>query len=105
VEKRFVTLDVSYPEALRRVRADPDTSRVGSRDPQVLRFLHAQYMAALPFLNSSSVVVDADRSTAQELARSIAGTVPAGLEADPVTKKRPSGKTPRSPKGRRSVRR
>lgn len=75
VHERLVTLDVSYGEALRRAQGDPDPTRVVSRDPQVLQRLHTQFVSALPFLKASSFVVEADRLTPQELARSIAETM------------------------------
>jgi thymidylate kinase len=75
VRERVVTLDVSYGEALRRAQGDPDPTRVGTRDPQVLQRHHTQFVSALPFLNASSLVVEADRLTPQELARLIAETV------------------------------
>lgn len=71
VAERFVTLRVSYDETLRRVQADPAEDRVMSRDPRILEFLHAQYRAALPFLEANSLVIDADTLTPDEIAEAI----------------------------------
>ncbi len=72
---RFVTLKVSFEQALHRAKSDPNTSRVVSRDAEVLRLLHEQFAEALPFLRASSLVVDADQLSPIELARSIAESV------------------------------
>ena len=69
VELRFVSLVVSYEQALRRVLGDP--SRGASRDPEFLKRLHAQFVAALPFLRAASRMVEADRQTPGELAACI----------------------------------
>lgn len=70
VEHRFVSLVVSFEQALRRVSGDP--SRGASRDPEFLKRLHAQFVAALPFLRASSRIVEADRQTPGEIAACIA---------------------------------
>jgi tRNA uridine 5-carbamoylmethylation protein Kti12 len=78
VEHRFVSLVVSYEQALRRVSGDP--SRGASRDPEFLKRLHSQFVGALPFLRASSLVVEADRQTPGELAAWIKDAVsPDGL--------------------------
>jgi hypothetical protein len=66
VEHTFVTLLVSYDEALCRVSGD--LSRGASRDPQFLRRLHAQFVEALPFLRASSLLVEAGQRTPREIA-------------------------------------
>jgi len=73
VEYRFVTLVVSLEEALGRVSGD--LSRGMSRDPQFLKRLHSQFVAALPFLRASSLLVEADQQTPRELAELIRNTV------------------------------
>jgi hypothetical protein len=81
VEHRFVTLMVSYEEALRRVAGDP--SRGLSRDPHFLRRLHVQFVEALPFLRTSSLAIDADRRSPGELAEAImVETTGSGAGAD-----------------------
>ncbi len=74
-DAKFVTLNVSYEEALQRVQSDPDPTRVVSRNPDVLQRLHTEFVRALPWLRSSSSVIEADRMTPQEIARSIAEKV------------------------------
>lgn len=69
VEQHFITLAVSYEQALHRVSGDP--SRGMSRDPQFLKHLHAQFIRALPFLRACSLVVDADELTPHKLAERI----------------------------------
>jgi shikimate kinase len=64
-ERHFVTLEVSFEQALHRVAGDP--SRGLSRDPDFLGWLHAQFVQALPFLRASSLVVDADQRSPHEL--------------------------------------
>ena len=73
IEHRFVTLMVSYNEVLKRVSGD--LSRGMSRDPQFLKRLHQQFVAALGFLRDSSMVVEADHRTPSELAESIRGAM------------------------------
>jgi shikimate kinase len=76
VQHRFVTLEASYEQALRRVSGD--ASRGMSRDPQFLKRLHAQFLEALPFLRACSLVVDTDQQTAAELAKTIRDAVLSG---------------------------
>ncbi len=73
VEHRFVTLVVSYEEALRRVSGDP--SRGASRDPQFLKRLHSTFVEALPFLRAASLLVEADQDTPREMAELIRDAV------------------------------
>ncbi len=68
-ELRFVTLDVSYEQALARVSGDP--TRGLSRDPAFLRRLHDSYLAALPFLREVGPVIAADLGSLEQLAESI----------------------------------
>ena len=66
----FVTLQVSFQEALRRAQADPTRGR--SQDPQ---FLGSQFgarhdvLAAVP---ATDIVIDTERATAQAAAATIA---------------------------------
>ncbi len=69
VALRFVTLDVSYEQALVRVSGDP--TRGLSRDPAFLWRMHQQYLAALPFLRSAGPVLAADEPSPEELAEAI----------------------------------
>ena len=66
VEEKFFTLVVSYKGALRRVRGD--SKRQASRDPKFLKRLHEDFVRALPYLESASVLVPADDQTPEELA-------------------------------------
>jgi hypothetical protein len=70
-----VTLQVSFERALERVRADADPGRVASRNPAILRWLHGQFDAALPFLAANSTLLEADGETAGNLAGRISGLV------------------------------
>jgi shikimate kinase len=65
IEHRFFTLRLSYEQALVRVQADP--SRGASKDPVVLRSLHASFAQALPFLEEASVVIDTNTLTQEEV--------------------------------------
>lgn len=76
-----VTLQVSFDQALERVQADPDPGRVVSRDPAVLRWLHNQYVEALPYLTATSLMVDAGSVPADEVADRIAESVLADVRA------------------------
>lgn len=75
----LVALDVSFEEALRRAQADPHPGRVVSRDPEFLRALHGQFTDALPFLRVRGLVVDADRSSPDEVAVSIGESIRGAL--------------------------
>ena len=71
----YVSLRVSYEEALRRAQGDP--SRGVSRDPNFLGpyfAARADLFAAGP---STDLVIDTERATATEAAKSIARTLPA----------------------------
>jgi len=70
----FVTLEASYEQALVRVAGDP--TRGMSRDADFLRRLHEQFQRALPYLRASSLVVDADSRTPDELAKEISSALP-----------------------------
>lgn len=74
-QTKVVALNVSYPETARRVEADPATDRIVSRDPHVLRYLHAQFVNALPFLETAGLVVHSDSLTPAQIAGTIAGTI------------------------------
>jgi len=66
VEKMHFALLVSYDEALRRARGD--STRGKSQDPKFLKQLHDNFVKALPYLESASVVVPADSRTPEEIA-------------------------------------
>ncbi len=66
------TLRVSFDCALERVAADPDPARVASRNPEILRWLHDQFVAALPYLNMHSTVVEANLESIDSVAAQIA---------------------------------
>jgi predicted kinase len=67
IEPQFVTLRVSFPEALRRVSGDP--SRRLSRDHGFLAEAHAKFNA-LPLV-SSDLMLDSEAEDASTLARVI----------------------------------
>ena len=79
VRLRLVTLMVSFEQALQRAQSDPDPSRIVSRDAEVLRLLHGQFVEALPFLRAKSLVLDADRLSPSELALSLADSIMADV--------------------------
>lgn len=66
----FVTLRVSFGEALRRVRGDP--SRGLSRDPAFLARNHADFAAQLEPLRETDLVLDTTDATPLQLATAIA---------------------------------
>jgi thymidylate kinase len=66
------TLRVSFERALERVAADPDPGRVASRNPEVLKWLHDQFVTALPYLNLHSTVIEADLESIDDVAAQIA---------------------------------
>ncbi len=76
VEEKYFTLLVSYEEALRRARGD--STREASRDPKFLKRLHDNFVKALPYLESASVLVRADDRTPEELAALMVDDVLAG---------------------------
>lgn len=67
----LVALKVSLNETVRRVEADPAPDRVLSRNPEVLRYLHSEFETALPFLNASGAVIEADSLSPAYLAEAI----------------------------------
>lgn len=72
---RLVTLNVSFERALHRAQSDPNRG-IFSRDrKKFLRLQHGEFAEALPFLWANSLVLDADRPSPVELARSIAESV------------------------------
>ena len=54
-----------------------DSSRGASRDPKFLKWLHDNFVKALPYLESASVVLRADDRTPEELAALMVDTLPA----------------------------
>ncbi len=75
VRPQFVTLLVSYDEAVRRVQDDP--TRSTSRDPSFLKREHAQFHAILEPLKSTDLILDSTDQTPQEIATAIAKGVAA----------------------------
>jgi shikimate kinase len=65
VVHHFFTLRLSYERALERVQHDP--SRGVSKNPTFLRLVHNDFIQALPFLQTASIVIDADTRTLDEL--------------------------------------
>jgi hypothetical protein len=68
---RFVTLDVSSKETLRRAQSDPSPDRTVSRNIEVQQRLHAQFAQARPFLQAHSLMIDATVLSPIDLAQSI----------------------------------
>jgi hypothetical protein len=75
-DEAYFTLLVSYEVVLGRVQGDP--ARGASRDPEFLKWLHDNFLRALPYLESASVVLRADDPTPEELAALMVDTLPAG---------------------------
>lgn len=73
VDTRYVTLRVSFEEALRRAQADP--TRGLSRDPNVLGRYFAGAERWLATVPTTDVVLDTERMTATSAAGAIAGLV------------------------------
>jgi shikimate kinase len=69
----YVTLLVSFDEALRRARRDPTRGR--SRDPAFLRPYFAAVEPALATVPEADVVIDTERVPARTAALTIAGLV------------------------------
>src|SRR5690349_7193281 len=61
VKLSFFTLQLSYERNLERAQGDP--LRGGSKDPSFLKWLHMQFVQALPFLQEQSVVIATDART------------------------------------------
>jgi shikimate kinase len=64
----FVSLHASFDTVSSRVMADTDPGRVASKQPAILRALHDEYEAALPFLRERSVCIDADARPTEAVA-------------------------------------
>lgn len=75
VNEGYFTLLVSYEMALRHALGDP--ARGESKDPKFLKWLHDNFVKALPYLESASVVLRADDRTPEELAALMVDTLPA----------------------------
>ena len=73
VELVFVTLQVSFDEALRRVQSDPTRGR--SRDPQFLASHFAARRDVLAAAPATDIVIDTERISAKAAAESIARLV------------------------------
>jgi hypothetical protein len=65
VERSFFTLQLSYERNLERAQADP--LRGGSKNPSFLKWLHTQFVQALPFLQQQSVVITTDVLTVDQV--------------------------------------
>ena len=70
----YVTLQVSFEEALRRAQADP--TRGVSRDPRVLRPYFTAISPVLANVPATDIVVDTERMTPSSIAATIASLVP-----------------------------
>ena len=70
---RFVTLRVSFDEALRRAQADPTRGR--SRDPAFLRPYFESVERVLEAVPETDVVIDTERTPAASAAQAIARLV------------------------------
>lgn len=80
---KFVTLEVSFEETLRRVTVDPSVDRVATRNPEVLRWHHDQFTNALPFLRATSATFDANNVSPDELAMRISRTLQESTTSEP----------------------
>jgi shikimate kinase len=67
------TLMVSYEQVLHRVQGDP--TRGASRDPEFLKRLHDNFVSATPYLETVSVLVQADHPSSEDVAALIADAV------------------------------
>jgi thymidylate kinase len=72
---RFVTLDVSSKETLRRAQSDPSSDRTVSRSVEVQQRLYAQFAQARPFLQANSLMIDANILSPIDLAQSIVHSI------------------------------
>jgi thymidylate kinase len=61
----FFTLQITYESALERVQGDP--SRGDSKNPAFLKWLHSQFVQALPFLEERSIVINTDALTLDQV--------------------------------------
>ncbi len=68
IRRCFVSLHASFKTVSARVMADTDPGRVASKQPTILRALHDEYEAALPYLRERSVCIDADVRPAEAVA-------------------------------------
>jgi hypothetical protein len=78
--RRFCfTLVVSYGQALQRVEGD--RTRGASRDPEFLKQMHNKFAKALPYLETVSVLAQADHPSAEEVAALIADALFTGANS------------------------
>lgn len=68
-EPLFVTLQISYDEAVQRVQGD--TTRGISRDPEFLKKAHIDFEAILEPLKSTDLMLDSTHQSARQLAVAI----------------------------------
>lgn len=61
----FFTVNLSYEQTLSHAQHDP--FRGGSKEPAVLQSLHASFVQSLPFLRKTSIVVDTNSLTVEEV--------------------------------------
>jgi hypothetical protein len=73
IRPTWITLDVSFPEALRRAQGDP--SRGISKDPGFLRAHMEEFRTALRELPPGDLVIDTETCAPEEIAARAAGTV------------------------------
>jgi shikimate kinase len=71
-----IALQVSFDRTLERVVADTDPGRVASRNPAMLKPLHDQFVAALPYLKANGTVLETDRESVHGVASQIVQLVP-----------------------------
>jgi shikimate kinase len=76
----FVTLQVSFDEALRRAQADSTRGR--SQDPQFLRSHFAARHDVLAAVPTNDIVIDTERTTATAAAKVIAAWLRTSLHPD-----------------------
>jgi thymidylate kinase len=75
---RYVTLTVSFEEALKRTQADPDPRRDTSRQRNWLLKHHERAASLFEPLRGTDLIVDTDARTLDQVARRIAASLPLG---------------------------
>jgi hypothetical protein len=69
----FFTLQLTYERSLERVQGDP--LRGESKNPSFLKWLHTQFVQALPFLREHSVVITTDALTVEQVVAQLIATM------------------------------
>ena len=77
-EVRYVTLNVSFEEALRRTQADADPRRDTSRQRNWLLSHHEQAAPLFEPLRETDLIVETDGRTLDQVTRRIAASLPLG---------------------------